>query len=1183
MRCPACGGTNADHRKFCGECGVALALPPVGCPACGTVADPGSKFCGECGARLSEVAADSGHAPAPAPRTTERRVCSVLFCDLVGFTTLSEKRDQEQVRDLLSQYFGLARTIVDRYGGTIEKFIGDAVMAVWGAPTAHEDGAERAVRAGLELVDAVAAFGAEHGVPKLRARAGVVTGEVAVTLGAVGEGMVAGDAVNTAARVQSAADPGAVLVDEQTRRQTAASVEYVTAGEHELKGKQSPVPLSRAVRVVAGIGGLDRIDGLEARFIGRDRELRAIKEAFHGVADEQRARLVSIVGLAGVGKSRLHWEFEKYVDGLAETVFWHSGRCLPYGEGVAYWALAQIVRKRLGIGEEEGGASAARKLDDGLARWVRDTSARDFLRPRLGALLGVAEPGLQREDLFAGWRLWFEQLAEHHPVVLIIDDLQWADAGLLDFCEHLLDWAGDAPVFLLTLARPDLLERRPGWAAGRGSVTSLVLDPLPDQAVRAVLDDLVADLPEPVANRIVTAAGGVPLYLVELVRSLVDRDLIQAVDGSYRLVDDVGSLDVPASLSSLITARIDALPPQARELVEGLSVLGGTFPRTAVSAVTAHPAEEVDALLAALVRREILTVRTDRLSPDQGHYAFTQSIARTVAYETLSRHDRKARHLQVARHLQEVFPDEGSEMAEVVAEHFRDSYLAQPEDPDADEIREQARAAYERAGRRALSVGAPETAVRALQVAAGLVEDEATRTTLVERAGEAAEQGGRMNEAADLYGAAAVAHDAAGRIRDAAYCRMRRRGCLAAGGDVATEMLDEARSDVALLDADETIHERSVLVRLSLAGELVFSGSADEARPYCERGLEEAQALQSLRALCQGAVLKGIVLNWSNRADEALMYFRWGIELGERSSDMQDQLRALLCASDLCMTSDLPGGEEHALAAMEFARRRGDRFALRFNAGNLILMLLQKGRWDEAARLIEELVGDPEAEAWVGSEHVAVRRGLLAAWRGDLSTAQTVLERIRSWESTADQQSLSAWRTLTAVTALASEDFPRALEVGLLGVQDAVEYLGVRHESNRLLWPATMESALALGRTDDARHVLALLADRPPGHVPPYLQAEVAHYQARLDGGDDAHGLYAEAARILRELGYPLFLARVLCDWAQWLTEQARPTEAAVLADEAVAVLEPLGAAPDLARAGALRGALTAPLPPLAS
>src|SRR5579862_383326 len=308
--CAQCGFENAASSKFCGGCGASLALP---CPSCGVANDPGRRFCAECGAALT------ADAPAPAPAAgtaapvaaAERRLVSVLFADLVGFTPLSESRDPEEVRELLSRYFDRCRRLIEIYGGTVEKFIGDAVMAVWGTPVAQEDDAERAVRTALDLVAGVAALADEVGAPELQARAGVLTGEAAVSLLVAGEGMVAGDLVNTAARIQAAAAPGTVLVGEATRRATAAAIAYEPAGEHELKGKAEPVSLFRALRVTSVRGGALRSGELEPPFVGRARELRLVKELFHATAEERKAHLVSVVGIAGIGKSRLAWEFEK--------------------------------------------------------------------------------------------------------------------------------------------------------------------------------------------------------------------------------------------------------------------------------------------------------------------------------------------------------------------------------------------------------------------------------------------------------------------------------------------------------------------------------------------------------------------------------------------------------------------------------------------------------------------------------------------------------------------------------------------------------------------------------------------------------------------------------------------------------------------------------------------------------
>ena len=456
----------------------------------------------------------------------ELRHVSVMFCDLVGFTSFSEKRDPEEVREVLSGYFELARSIVGRYGGIVEKFIGDAVMAVWGAPLAKEDDAERAVRAGLELVAAVAAYGSAH-QSDLRARVGVVTGSAATTETAE-EGLVIGDRVNTAARIQSAAPPGCCYVDEATRSATAAAVAYSDAGEHELKGKAEPIRLYQATRVVAAVAGSQRSGVLEAPFIGRDRELHLVKELFHGTAERNSARLVLVSGVAGVGKSRLAWEFFKYIDGLAGDVLWHAGRCLSYGEGVSYWALSEMVRARLQISEEDTQEVVTERIRTGLERWIPDASDREFIGPRLGQLLGLpTSKVLAKEELYSGWRLFFERLAEYLPVVMVVEDLQWADAGMVDFLDHLLEWSGDHAIFLLVLSRPEGTDRK-GLGLSRRSVTALPLDPLSDEVVGELLNGLVTGLPDTARARIVERAEGIPLYAIETVRGLLDKGALRA-------------------------------------------------------------------------------------------------------------------------------------------------------------------------------------------------------------------------------------------------------------------------------------------------------------------------------------------------------------------------------------------------------------------------------------------------------------------------------------------------------------------------------------------------------------------------------------------------------------------------------------------------------------------------------
>jgi class 3 adenylate cyclase len=602
--CSNCGTENRAGRKFCSRCAAPLVIV---CVQCHSPNEPGELFCGECASPLqttgglpaetrpfSRPVSPAGGlaAPAAAP-VAERRLVTILFADLVGFTTLAEGRDAEDTRELLSRYFDLARDVIGRYGGTVEKFIGDAVMAVWGAPAAHEDDAERAVRAGLDLLEAVKSLG-----PGITARAGILTGEAAVTIGATNQGMVAGDLVNTASRLQSVAAPGTVLVGEATERAASKAIVFEAAGDQALKGKAAPVLAWRALRVVAERGGRKRGETLEAPFVGRDEELRQLKDLFHATSREKRARLVSVIGPAGIGKTRLAWEFLKYIDGLVENVWWHDGRSPAYGDGISFWALGEMVRERAGLLETDDEQTTRVKITMTLATHVPDEAERRWIEPALLVLLGV-ESGVSSEQLFGAWRTFFERLAATAPVVMVFEDFHFADAGLLDFVDHLLEWSRSHPIYVVTLARPELLEKRPDWGAGKRNFNSLYLEPLSPAAMRALLAGLVPGLPELAVRAIVDRADGIPLYAVETVRMLLSDGLLALKGGAYHPIGDLTALAVPETLTALIASRLDGLAPEDRALVSDAAVLGQSFTLAGLSAVSGMAEAELEARLHA--------------------------------------------------------------------------------------------------------------------------------------------------------------------------------------------------------------------------------------------------------------------------------------------------------------------------------------------------------------------------------------------------------------------------------------------------------------------------------------------------------------------------------------------------------------------------------------------------------
>ena len=1180
MACAGCGADLPIDAKFCLQCGAPQRLT---CSACGLALPPAAKFCAECGTPVGARSATAG-TPGGAVdthRIAERRVCSVLFCDLVGFTTLSETRDPEAVRELLSRYFDTARTVIGRYGGVVEKFIGDAVMAVWGTPVAREGDAERAVRAALDLVAAVSDLGVEAGA-ELSARAGIVTGEVAVTIGATGEGMVAGDAVNTAARVQAEAEAGAVLVDEGTLQTTQGAIGFVDVGLHALKGKAEPVPLWRADRVLGYFGGQQRVDGLEAPLVGRDTELRLVKELFHACLDRGSPRLVVLTGPAGVGKSRLGWELEKYIDGLSSDVLWHRGRCLSYGDGVAFWALAEMIRRRFGIAEEDSSEVAAARLTDQLPQWLPDEAERAYVALRLARLLGVdagdASAALGREELFAGWRLFLERMAAVVPVVLLVEDLHYADPGLLDFLEHLLDWSRDVPIYVLALTRPDLDERRPGWATARRGGTSLVLDPLSDHAMAELVEDLVPGMPEAARQAIAVQAQGIPLYAVETVRMLIDRDVVQPIDGVYRLVGDLGDLSVPATLQSLLAARLDALDPLARALVADASVLGGTFPAEALVSVSGKPEDEVRRVLSDLVRREVFAVQADPLSPERGQYGFVQGMLRQVAYDTLSRRERKTRHLVVADHLTRVFSGGGEEVSEVVARHLVDALESVPDDADVPEIRDRAVTMLKRAAERAQRTAAPATALSAYLEAAHLrlqersEQGELEAAKLFESAADQASNADDRDQATEHFHAAADLYLRHGRPRDAARCEcgvgrmLRRQG-----------HLEEARTVIrrALEVLEEPVDADTVKALVTLAGAEIYGTPA--AFEAISRALGVAQDVAAPDDVMASLLVnQSIQLAVDNRPVQAVAALREASRRAEAIDDAKTLTSSYSGLSDVLVNTDPVAAVEAARVAVAACRRLGLAYALPGASANLVQAALLTGDWQEAEQEVEQLLAE-QSRGTTGSTFGSYVGVMWFAVRGELDRCDELVEAMADLAVSEDAQDVSAHALAHALIAVGRRDWQSASDHAGR-ILERIDELGLGVEFVRWGWAIAADAALELQQNDEALRLLEWLDAFPTGRIPLVMCVDRERIRARhraATGDARAAATFESAVRMAREFPSVYHLAVCLLDQADHL--RTSDVEAAErLATEAHEIAQRLGAAQVAARASAL---LPAPLP----
>jgi class 3 adenylate cyclase/tetratricopeptide (TPR) repeat protein len=1160
MICPSCATENQASAKFCVECGTALALA---CPSCGSPHAAGQRFCAECGTALGASSTEPVAPPAEAP-VAERRLVTVLFADLVGFTAASEQRDAEETRELLSRYFDTCRRLIELYGGTVEKFIGDAVMAVWGTPTATEDDAERAVRAALDLVAAVSALGQEASVEELRARAGVLTGEAAVTVGAEGEGMVAGDLVNTASRVQSVADPGTVFVGDATRRSTEQTIVYEDVGSFEFKGKDSLTPLWKAQRVVSGLRGSLKSHGLEAPFVGRDRELRQIKDLFHASAEEGKAHLVSVTGIAGIGKSRLGWEFYKYFDGIATTVYWHRGRCLSYGEGVTYWALADMVRMRCRIAEDEEPASARTKLAQTLEEHILDPEEREFLEPRLAHLLGLAEHQTRdQQDLFAAWRLFFERLAEGYPTVLAFEDMQWADESMLDFVEYLLDWSRNHAIFVVTLARPELLERRPTWGAGQRSFTSLYLEPLSKEAMEELLAGLVPGLPGEVRERILARAEGVPLYAVETVRMLLDRGLLVQDGPAYRLTGQVDALEVPETLHALIAARLDGLSADERRLLQVAAVLGKTFTKDAVAALAGTGAE-IDGLLNGLVRKEVLGVQADPRSPEHGQYGFLQDLVRHVAYETLSKRERRAKHLSAAEYLSRAFAADEDEVVEVIASHYLAADEAAPDADDAAEIRGKAQAMLVRAGERAESLAAAAEARRYFEQAAALTEEPRERAHLLHQAGRMAGYAGDPDGARTALEESIAIYEQEGDTHSSARVLI-----VLARIESFTGRRDEAMARgeraLAVLSGDEPGEELALLAARLAAG-YWFEGNLERSTERAELALDIAEAQGFPEPLAIALRAKGLVAESRGHHEEARAFIKHALTIALEHDLNQETTVLYFTLSDLCFRQDRYAD---ALAyldeALTFAQKTGNR---PFEWGILAertYPLFMLGRWDEVVATEADFT---QEKIDAGGVVLSLLQSALEVHlrQDDLDSARQLLSMFARLEESTDLQdtacyfgSRSALRRADGKLREALADAEAAIEAGRV--------LGVNQQAVKQAIVEGVEGALALGEAEKVEELLAHVESVPPGSRPPYLDAHAKRVRARLER-DEAK--YDEAASIFRRLSIPFWLAVTLLERAELTGDEESLAEARE-------IFEGLKATPWLERAALLRVSVETP------
>jgi predicted ATPase/class 3 adenylate cyclase len=687
----------------------------VTCTACGRENPPDARFCNGCAALLGA---------AEAPAREERKIVTVLFVDLVGSTSAAEQLDPEDVRARLAPYWRHVRSELEHHGATVEKFIGDAVLALFGAPAVHEDDPERAVRAGLAIRD----WAREQS--QLQVRIAVTTGEALVRLDArplEGEGMASGDVLNTASRLQNVAPANGLLADEGTYRATRDAIVYRELDAVDVKGKAESVRVWEALEARSRLG-VDVIPDMKTPLIGRRRELAALNDALARARAERAAQVVTLVGVPGIGKSRLVYELMELVRAEPDYTTWRQGRSLPYGEGVSMWAFAEMVKAQAGILETDSPETAKQKLAASAAAIVEDEA--DWIARHLHPLVGLgAESGdAARNESFAAWRRYVEAIAAQGPLVLAFEDIHWADNNLLDFIDHLIDWATSVPLLVVCTARPELLDRRPASGGGKRNSTTLSLTPLSDnettQLVAALLErKLLAGDPQP---ELLARAGGNPLYAEQFVRMLEERD----------------TRDLPETVQGVIAARLDALSREEKAVLQDAAVLAKVFWLGAVEAIGGRDREQLGQLLHGLERKEFVRRALRSSVGDDAEYSFAHVLVRDVAYSQVPRGVRAEKHRRAAEWIESLGrPDD---LAEMLAHHYSTALvLARASETAHADLAESAEAALLRAGDRASSLDAYGSAAAFYERAIELSPlDDPARARLLFRHAQALFRGG---------------------------------------------------------------------------------------------------------------------------------------------------------------------------------------------------------------------------------------------------------------------------------------------------------------------------------------------------------------------------------------------------------------------------------------------------------
>jgi len=1123
------------------------------CAACGQVNPEIARFCLACGALIELT---------PGPVAEERKTVTVLFCDLVGFTAASDRADPEDVRARIRPYHARLRREVEGFGGTVEKFIGDAVMAVFGAPLAHLEHPVRGGGGGLrflaamgDLIDAYPGVGVGVGV-------GVESGEAVVALAARperGEGMVAGDVVNTASRLQGAAPVGGVLAGPATYGATRDVFDYQALDPVTLKGKAEPVPVYQALAPRARLG-TDVTRSLATPMVGRQIDLGILTGAFQKAVQESAVQLVVVAGEPGVGKSRLVAELSSFADTWPELIRWRQGRCLPYGEAITFWALGEIIKAEAGILETDPPETAAAKIDAVVPEEAPDAP---WLRARLRPLAGLPAPEAAREENFAAWRAFAELLSEDRPSVLVFEDLHWADETLLQFVEYLASYTDGVPLLLVATARPELYERAPGWAASARNLARVNLAPLGPAETGRLIGNLLgsAVLPAAVQQAILDRVGGNPLYAEQFVRLLQDQNILTRAGARWRLEPDA-EIPLPPGVQGLIAARLDTLTAERKRLLQDAAVLGKVFWAGAVAELGSHDEAEVRTALHELARKELVRPARRSSMAGQAEYAFAHALIREVCYAQIPRAERAQRHRRAAAWIEAMAGERAADHAEILAAHYTAALdLARAAgDPLAGATAAGAVRYLMLAGDRAMGIDVA-TAERHYAKALQLTSDgDPGRAELLARHAETLLLGARFAEAAHAYEQAIAAFEASGDVRAAARATSRYGRVLWRLGEARYREADDTA--LAMLEPWGPSPELVDVLAIR-AGTSYVSERHAEAIAFADRAIELATTLGlpaparvlGLRGGARFALGDAGGLDDTRRALEAAL----GQGLGRDTGVLYNNL-----AEDLGRAEGPRARLELARQGAAFTQRRGIAEWVQPLGGLTARALADLGRIDEARALTAKLLSDADtAEDRLHQLYLRAADIRLSARRGELSRAgpvEWVEQAVKKAREFGEPQWLTTLLVLAAVARAGAGDARGA--VALLTELEQVR--NVRHTPEYMpSLPDILRVAIAAGEPGLAARFAAELTPVHPldQHALVTARAQLAEYRGEHC---EAATLYADAERRWKTFEMPWERAHALLGHGRCLLALGRPAEAREALHAAREIFASLGAAPAL-------------------